>query len=977
MAKKFAGFTDDQALILLNKVGFTGQSMQSDEVSAFLASNPAAQAKLGQYAQAAQKRLNMLTTPTQRYAPGGLATLTDGQAFPPLANSELNKEAEFNQRQNELKTEYNMDDLSAAASNANETIIKQYGGADAIKKMSAEQQAIINQQINNDTSVMAANNASQKIGNELNKYGTPELDAFKQDTVLQQNELYKLQQGYTSIDPTDTEAIAAAEAAIESQKIKVTNALASQQTASANFMATNMPSKGEANVAALTNPLGMSTTADVADIVGTADQKIDTTTGQLTGPSPTATLTTATSGPATVAPVAPTVSTVTADTSKAGVKDVLDNTTAAKGAVSDSAQSTAQEGTISAGGLAATDLTVDSGNIVKVDAGTREVTDNEIAKAQGLEEEAIKSEIAQATMPDNIKAAQTTVLPEELPDAAQIAEADMAQAAAITDDGLAPDAIAIAAKLKAFTVDAGTLAEFKEGKIEAQDTVQGQLSILMQSFDDGTPAWAAGSMRAANAAMASRGLGGSSMAASAIVQAAMESAVPIAKADADAFREMKMDNLTRQQEVSLSNAAAQQGVQISNFTAEQQVALQNSQNAFTLQTTNLSNSQTAAIANAQIKAALQGQNLTNQQQSNIAIAARYAEVSNLNLNNRQQGLIQDSANKIQVDIANMNSKQQAYIANAQLAAALQGKQIDNMQATAITNSARYADANNLTYTAKQQEMIHNSELMKTIGIANLNSKQAATLQNAITVASMDTSNLNNRQQSAVQNAKAFLEMDLQNLDNEQQTAIFKSQAMVDTLLSDTAEQNAAKQFNATSENQTNQFYDSLTASISQHNLDQSNAMSRYNAGEANATSQFDATVKNNRDQYNSSNSLIVEQANTQWMQTIATTNNASLNAANRDAAISANGLTATAYNNLLLEQRDIMSYAFQTANNNADRATQLATANISADASITMAELSSAADKAAGMASAAGSLLGSAFEGAMGGDGFITKLVFG
>jgi hypothetical protein len=71
MAKKFAGFTNDQALVLLNKVGFTGQSMQADEVKAFLASSPSAVAKLGQYADAAQKRLDMLTTPTTGFAEGG------------------------------------------------------------------------------------------------------------------------------------------------------------------------------------------------------------------------------------------------------------------------------------------------------------------------------------------------------------------------------------------------------------------------------------------------------------------------------------------------------------------------------------------------------------------------------------------------------------------------------------------------------------------------------------------------------------------------------------------------------------------------------------------------------------------------------------------------------------------------------------------------------------------------------------------
>ena len=38
------------------------------------------------------------------------------------------------------------------------------------------------------------------------------------------------------------------------------------------------------------------------------------------------------------------------------------------------------------------------------------------------------------------------------------------------------------------------------------------MATLMEQFNDGTPAWAAGAMRAANAAMAARGMGASSMA---------------------------------------------------------------------------------------------------------------------------------------------------------------------------------------------------------------------------------------------------------------------------------------------------------------------------------------------------------------------------------------------------------------------------------------------------------------------------------
>ena len=66
-----------------------------------------------------------------------------------------------------------------------------------------------------------------------------------------------------------------------------------------------------------------------------------------------------------------------------------------------------------------------------------------------------------------------------------------------------------------------------------QATVQGQLDGLMQDFQGGkTPAWAAGAMRAATSAMAARGFGASSLAGQAVVQAAMEAALPIAQADA-------------------------------------------------------------------------------------------------------------------------------------------------------------------------------------------------------------------------------------------------------------------------------------------------------------------------------------------------------------------------------------------------------------------------------------------------------------
>ena len=62
------------------------------------------------------------------------------------------------------------------------------------------------------------------------------------------------------------------------------------------------------------------------------------------------------------------------------------------------------------------------------------------------------------------------------------------------------------------------------GEVEAALFLD-EMADLMKDFEGGnTPAWAAGAMRAANAAMAARGLSASSMAGMAIVQASMESA---------------------------------------------------------------------------------------------------------------------------------------------------------------------------------------------------------------------------------------------------------------------------------------------------------------------------------------------------------------------------------------------------------------------------------------------------------------------
>ena len=114
--------------------------------------------------------------------------------------------------------------------------------------------------------------------------------------------------------------------------------------------------------------------------------------------------------------------------------------------------------------------------------------------------------------------------------------------------------------------NAETAAKFNE-EIEAatatpskQATVQGQLEGLLSQFEGGaTPTWASGAMRAATNAMISRGLGASSIAGQAIVQAAMESALPIAQMDAQVTAQFEQQNLSNRQQRAI--LAAQQRAQ--------------------------------------------------------------------------------------------------------------------------------------------------------------------------------------------------------------------------------------------------------------------------------------------------------------------------------------------------------------------------------------------------------------------------------
>ena len=197
-------------------------------------------------------------------------------------------------------------------------------------------------------------------------------------------------------------------------------------------------------------------------------------------------------------------------------------------------------------------------------------------------------------------------------------------------------------------------------------TVQGQLEGLMQDFEGGTtPPWAAGAMRAVSAAMAARGLGASSMAGQAMVQAAMESALPIAQADASTVAQFESQNLSnRQQRAMLS---AQQRAQFigQEFDQEFQSRVQNSARIGDIANMNFTAEQNIAMENSRAVNTMNLANLTNKQAMVMAEVAALANLDMANLNNRQQAAVQNAQSFLQMDMANLGNEQQTAMFKAQ------------------------------------------------------------------------------------------------------------------------------------------------------------------------------------------------------------------------------------------------------------------------------------------------------------------------
>jgi hypothetical protein len=220
--------------------------------------------------------------------------------------------------------------------------------------------------------------------------------------------------------------------------------------------------------------------------------------------------------------------------------------------------------------------------------------------------------------------------------------------------------------------DASKAAKFAE-QIQAAEalpsekaTVQGQLEGLMQQFEGGaTPAWAAGAMRNAMGAMAARGLSSSSMAGQALIQAAMESALPIAQADAQTVASFESQNLSNRQQRAMLAAQQRAAFIGQEFDQAFQARVQNSARIGDIANMNFTAEQNIALENSRAVNTMNLANLGNRQAMVMAEAAALSQLDISNLNNRQQAAVQNAQSFLQMDMVNLANAQQTAMFKAQ------------------------------------------------------------------------------------------------------------------------------------------------------------------------------------------------------------------------------------------------------------------------------------------------------------------------
>ena len=408
--------------------------------------------------------------------------------------------------------------------------------------------------------------------------------------------------------------------------------------------------------------------------------------------------------------------------------------------------------------------------------------------------------------------------------------------------------------------------------------VSAQMDKLLEDLEDNeVPTWARPAVDAVNSMMVQRGLQASTVGRDALFNSIIQSAFPIAQANAQALQ--------------------------------------------TRATQNLSNQQQALIQENQIAADFLSKNAAFQQQMELANLNNDQQMRLANLSARNQTASEQMTADQQTELANLNARLQTNLLQGKIAQQLGVAQLSVDQQRAIQNASMTANMDLTQFNAEQQVELTNSKFMQSMTMADFNAEQQTVMQEATALASLDMAAVDQRTKIAAQQAQSFLQLDMANISNEQR-------------LSNQSFENARQQFNATSENQLNQFFTGLQSQMSMQNAQQHNAMRQFNSNQglkadqinrANLLQmeQFNAQIEFQADQWNAANAQAVEQSNVEWRRKANTIDTAAENQTNQINTQNAFNLQSSALSQVWQQLRDSATFAVQMSTNDRDRASRM------------------------------------------------------
>ena len=203
-------------------------------------------------------------------------------------------------------------------------------------------------------------------------------------------------------------------------------------------------------------------------------------------------------------------------------------------------------------------------------------------------------------------------------------------------------------------------------------------------------------------------------------------------------------------------------------------------------------------------------------------------------------------------------------------------------------------------------------------------------------------------------------------------------AKVKAILSDVATENAAKQFNAQSINQRNQFMSNLKAQVDNQNASRKDTVNQFNASMKadlakftsqleTQTSQFNAAETNGfvkhqeslalqRSQFNAQNATAIAQSNVSWRRQMNQINTAGQNQVLQQNAMNAFNLSNKALSDLWQETRDEAQWTMQATQDELQRKHELEAILIEQSMAEGIAEGADSGTRAVGIANLIGTI---------------------